>query len=54
MEKDATITNIRTQGITHPLNGGDVMSIFLPLSAAAKTNLDLSDSKSSGSAHVKL
>lgn len=44
----------RTQAITHPLNGVDVMSIFLSLSAAAKANLDLSDSKSSGSEHVKL
>lgn len=39
--------------ITHPLSGADVISIFLRLSAAAKTNLDLSDS-GSRPVHIKL
>lgn len=39
--------------LNHPLSGVDVMAIFLPLSNAAKGNLDVSDSASSRSLQIK-
>lgn len=46
--------HLLTAAITHALNRADVTSIFLPLPAAAKAHLDLSDSTSSGYVHIKL